>query len=367
MKKRLLVLLMIIALTIFLNGETTVGGHIRMTLLDMASGESSGNKDSSYMGMGFTEMILYFSHDLSDYVSIDLQPSWSASTGASPSFGKDIGEQKTDPGDIHESFHGWIKAVITAALPNGYEVSAGIVKPRFTWEYGAELFWEDEISGSKWSCNNYLGAMHDTGFEVYKAFEIGDMSLPTYFYLLNGGHEFNDNNKTPMLMLHAEPEFGALKFLVSVATGKYDDDDEKNVFRYAAGIDYTRGAFNIRAEYAGGTWEDSIVEDDSLGVYDDATPYGYYVKAFYRVAPWVKFNLHYYLVDNNYTGFHYTSLGSETYTSIIPGIQLYLSESTIVTMNYDMAVRERKDRFGIPGNDDKLDYNRLIVGMRVTF
>lgn len=354
-----------------LSGETTVGGHIRMTVLDMADGESTTGgtvfKDNSSMGMAFTELILYFSHDLSETISVDLQPSWSASTGASPSFGKKIGEQKVAPEDVHAGFHGWVKAVVSVALPYEIDMAVGIVKPRFTWDYGGELFWEDTISGGKFTCNNYLGAMHDTGFEFYKPLEIGDMSLPTYLYIMNGGNQFNDNNRTPLVMLHVEPEFGALKFQASVASGKYDDDDEKSVFRYSAGADFTAGAFNIRAEVAGGTWEDSIVENDSLGIYDDAKPFGYYVKAFYRVTPWAKLNLHYNIVDNNYSGFHYTAMGSETYSSISPGVQFYLSDSAILAVNYQMETRERLDRFGVPGLDDKLEYNRLIVGMRVTF
>lgn len=364
MKKRLLVLLMIIGLlpvlTISLNGETTVGGHIRMTLLDMASGESTINdtvySDNSSSGMAFTELILYFSHDLSDYVSIDVQPSWSASTSASPSFGKKIGEQLKSGRDVTEGFHGWVKAVITAALPNGYEVSAGIVKPRFTWDYGAELFWEENISGSKWSCNGNLGTMHDTGFEIYKAFEFDNFSLPTYLYLLNGGSEFGDNNKNIMVMLHAEPEFGALKFLGSVASGKYDDDDELSVFRYAAGVAFTAGAFNIRSEVAGSTWEDkNTLADGSL---EDDKPFGYYVYANYALKSWAKVQLRYDFADNNGSD---SEVGEETYTSIKPGLQLLIADGATILINYDIANRIR-ERDGT-----KLEYGRLIVGMRITF
>ena len=363
MKKRLLVLLMIVGLlttlSISLSGETTIGGHIRMTLLDMASGESTINdtvySDNSNSGMAFTELILYFSHDLSDNVSIDVQPSWSASTSASPSFGKKIGEQLKSGRDVTNGWHGWVKAVVTAALPNGYDVSVGIVKPRFTWDYGAELFWEEVISGSKWSCNGNLGDMADTGIEVYKAFEFDSFSLPAYFYLLNGGSRFGDNNKTPMLMLHVEPEFGALKFLASVASGKYDDDDEKSVFRYAFGASYTAGAFNIRSEVAGSTWEDKNTVDGTL---EDDKPFGYYVYTNYALTPWAKVQLRYDFADNNGSD---SEVGEETYTSIKPGLQLLVADGAAILVNYDIAKRIR-ERDGT-----KLEYGRLIVGMRVTF
>ena len=72
-------------------------------------------------------------------------------------------------------------------LPYEVEAAFGIVKPRFTWDYGTELFWEEKIHGGKFSCNDYLGAMHETGIELYKPIELSGVSLPTYFYLLNGG------------------------------------------------------------------------------------------------------------------------------------------------------------------------------------
>ncbi|NQV18958.1 MAG: hypothetical protein HQ534_10485 [Armatimonadetes bacterium] len=359
MKKRFFSLLMIVGLLVTLSAETTVGGHIRMTLIDMADGESTINdtvySDNSSSGMAFTELILYISHDLSDYVSIDMQPSWSASTSASPSFGKKIGEQLKSGRDVTNGWHGWVKAVVTAALPNGYDVSVGIVKPRFTWDYGAELFWEEVISGSKWSCNGNLGDMADTGIEVYKAFEFDSFSLPAYFYLLNGGSRFGDNNKTPMIMLHAEPEFGALKFLGSVASGKYDDDDEKSVFRYAFGASYTAGAFNIRSEVAGSTWEDKNTVNGTL---EDDKPFGYYVHTSYALKPWAKLQFRYDFADNNGSD---SGVGDETYTSIKPGLQLLVADGAAILVNYDIATRIRES------SGSKLEYGRLIVGMRVTF
>jgi len=373
-KHILLILLCITLLGIFpmLYAQgTTIGGHVKLTAFDVAKGDHNDVSGDQYIGMGMREMILYFSQELSDKVSIDLQPFWDASTGATPKFGKDIGEQKTAAGSVDPKFHGWIKAVVKTLLPGGYELSAGIVKPRFTMEYGAENFWQDEFNGGKFSCDNYLGAMHDTGVEIYKSFEFNNLSLPTYIYLLNGGYEFSDNNKGPMGMIHVEPEFGALRLTGSAAFGKYDNDGENSVTRFSAGAAYDRGPFAFRAEYACGNWANSIVTaSDTSGnptAFEDAKPSGLYAKVFYRFAPWGRLMLHYDLVDHNFAGFFYTALGSEKYSTITPGFQLNVSESSIIQIQYDMANWQQKDKYGIPGQKDELKFNRLTVGWRTTF
>lgn len=336
-------------------GETRVGSHIKLTLFDGSVGKSDGISGNDYTGMGFREMILYVSQELTDKVSVDLQPMWSASSGATPKFGKEIGEQKTPAGGVEPEFHGWVKAVVKAVLPQGYEIAVGIVKPQFTWDYSAELFWEDEYNGSKFACNDYLGAMHDTGIEVYKSFELGEVSLPAYLYLLNGGNEFSDNNKGPAIMLHAEPEIGAFKFLASLATGKWDDNNKYNMTHWAVGAAYTWKDLSIRNEYAGGIWKNSIAGTR------DAKPFGCYVKVFYKFTPWGRAMLHYNVVDHNFNGFFYTAPGGERYTTITPGLQLYASNSSVIQIQYDFADWKRKD------GSNKLSFTRLTVGWRTTF
>jgi hypothetical protein len=345
---------------------TKVGAHIKMTLFDFKNGKSNGTKGHEYAGMDFREMIVYISSELTDKVSIDLQPYFSPggeclSTGATPRFGVSLSKTKTSS-SITPNFVGWVKAAMKIVLPHEYELSAGIVEPRFTWDYGAELFWEEEYNGGKFSCNTKLGAMPDTGFELYKPFELGSVSFPAYLYLLNGGNEFNDNNSSPLVMIHAEPEIGAWKFQGSLARGTYDNANKYPMTRYSAGVSYEWQKFSIRSEWAGGNWEKSIkvATSPTTASLTDATPFGYYVKLFYKFAPWGRAMIHYDYADNNFNDI-ISSPGGEKFTTITPGLILNVAGGSTVQIQYDIADWRRTDK------SSSLKFNRLTIGSRTTF
>jgi hypothetical protein len=342
---------------------TTVGGHLKMTLYDYKDGKMNDIKGHEYAGMDFRQMILYISNEISDKVSIDLQPEFDTSTGATPKFGKSLSATKNATSAVTPEFAGWVKAVVKVVLPYGYEISAGSVKPRFTWDYGGELFWEDEYNGSKFSANSTLGAMHEVGFEVYKPFEIGKVSLPSYLYVFNGGVEFSDNNNGPAVMLHAEPEVGAWKFQGSIASGKYDNNNKYNYSRYSAGAAYEWKNFSARAELAGGTWEKNIIEPSDSTKLSNATPFGYYGKVFYKVTPWARAMLHYDYVDYNY-GTNKSTAGKTRYTTITPGLQLKVANGSFVLIQYDMADWKQQNK---GKKEQTLKFNRIVVGVRTTF
>lgn len=342
--------------------NTSVGGHVKLTLFDAMSGEHNTVSSSQYSGLGFREMILYIYSELSDKVSVDLQPMFSASTGATPKFGKDIGQQKKAASAVSASFEGWAKAVVKAVLPYDLEVSVGLLRPMFTMEYGGELFWGDEYNGSKFAANPYLGALEDAGgIEIYKSIEYGNITLPAYLYILNGGGAYSDNNNSPTFMLNVEPEIGALKLSGSFLYGMYNDGDTLSEMRWSAEAAYTLNKFAIRGGFAGGNWKKSI-----SGV-DDAKPMGYYVKAFYNVTSWARAMLHYNYVKNNYTGFFYTAKGEETYTTITPGLQITVAPSSKIEMQYDIANWKQTGRFGVSSQKDTIKFNRFTVGWRTTF
>jgi len=341
--------------------KTEVGGHIKLVLYDDVYGQRTGTavpdpvaKHHEYGGFILREMILYVSSELTDRVSVDLQPVFDASSGATPRFGKDIGAQKTAAKDINPEFGGWVKAVVKVALPRGYEVSAGIVKPRFTWDYGAELFWDDVINGSKFTANTSLGAMHDAGIELYKSFEAGNYSFPAYLYVLNGAYEFSDNNRGPMVMLHTEPEFGPVRFLGSFANGRYDDAYHNSVTRWAAGFATEWRNLTFRTEYAGGLWKDYPQGSEII----DRKPKGFYAKASYRFIPWARATIDYSVADQNWsTG----STVGEKFITVTPSLQIYASESSVIIVQYDIADWKRLD------GSEKLDFNRMTLGWRTTF
>ena len=313
--------------------KTEIGGHVKLVLFDDVFGQRTGTavpdpvaKHHEYGGFILREMILYVSSELNDRVSVDLQPVFDASSGATPKFGKDIGAQKNAASSIEGEFGGWVKAIVKVALPRGYELSAGIVKPRFTWEYGAELFWEDVINGSKFAANTNLGAMHDSGIELYKSFEAGKYSIPAYLYVLNGGTEFSDNNRGPTAMIHVEPEFGPVRFLGSFADGRYDDAYHKSMMRWAAGFATEWRALAFRTEYAGGLWKEWPAAGTAT---IDKKPKGFYAKASYRFAPWGRATIDYNIADHNFSS--KSSVG-EKYITVTPSLQIYASESSIVAL-----------------------------------
>lgn len=368
MVKKLFMILLILMVTVSPEkspraADTTIGAHVKLTVYDYKDGKSNGKKGNEYAGMALSEMILYFSGSISDYLSVDLQPMFNTVTGATPKFGNAIGENKyTNAEPIFNEFR---KAVITAYLSYQMEMSFGIVKPRFTWDYGTELFWEEEINGGKFSCNDYLGAMHETGIELYKAFEFSRFSLPSYFYVLNGGpggqkNLFNDNNNTPTVMFHIEPEIGPLRFHSSLARGKWDDAGKYFMTRYAAGIAYQWQDLSARTEMAGGNWENSI----PARVMEHATPFGFYTKVLYRVNPWARFMLHYDYAKHNFNGFFSPLPGEEVYKTITPGVQIEVAGGSMIQIQYDIAdwTKWKSDT-----ENETLKFGRLTVGFRSTF
>ncbi len=341
---------------------TTIGAHLKLTIYDYKDGKSDGEKGHEYAGMALNEMILYLSSEVSDRISVDLQPMFNTLTGATPRFGNKIGNNKYS--NAEPVFREWRKAVLTILLPHEFEMAVGIVKPRFTWDYGTELFWEEEINGGKFSCNDFLGAMHETGIELYKPLELSAVSLPTYLYLLNGGpggqkNLFNDNNNTPTVMLHVEPEIGAFRFQGTLARGKWDDGGKYNMTRYSTGIAYEWSDFSARAEFAGGNWEKSIPAKEL----EDATPFGYYAKLLYNFAPWGKAMMHYDYAKHNFNGFVTTLPGEEEYTTITPGIIINVASGSMIQIQYDIANWKKWGK----DEDNKLKFNRLTIGWRSTF
>jgi len=342
--------------------QMTIGGHMKMTVFDYKNGDSNGLSSSENSGMALNEFILYFSTEVSDRITVDIQPLFDALTGATPRFGSEIGDSFAG---VQPKFNEFRKAVISVYLPYEVELAAGIVKPRFTWDYGSELFWEEELNGGKFTCNDYLGAMHETGIELYKPFMLGNISLPTYLYFLNGGpggqkNLYNDNNSSPSVMVHIEPEMGALRLHASLARGAWDDDGDLSMTRYAAGAAYEWSSLSVRAEVAGGNWEKSI----PAATLQDATPFGYYAKALYRFSEWGRAMVHFDYAKHNFNGFFSSAPGEEEYLTITPGLIISVAPSSMFQIQYDIA---DWSKYNSSGEEDTLKFNRLSIGWRATF
>ncbi len=371
------ILLIIIINTFFLyGGETTIGGHFKLTLYDYSIGErtftiidsindsikkSQKADGARSAGMSITRFTLLISREIKEIFTLIIQPNFEVLTGATPRIGKSIGEKQSAGGP---KFTGWQKAMMRIIIPYPLlvEVSGGVLFPRFTMDYGAELFFEDEYNGSKFAISSSLGEMSGTGIEIYRTFELGFASMPVYLYILNGsGNLFHDNNDTPEGMIHIEPEIGPVRLFGSFLGGLYDDD-RSTVLRWSGGFAFDVGPVEFRSEYAGGKWEKSL--SDSLD--PDAKPLGFYAKLFYKFSTWGKAMVHYNYVRYNYMGSHINgSRGREIYSTITPGLQINVFDCLGIQFQCDIGDWQRKDKER--NIEDKLKFSRYFLGLRATF
>lgn len=351
----------------------SVGGNLKLRFYDHVRGSRNDIVGDSDSGFGFGSFYLYINSQISDKLSIDVQPHFgAASTGATPSFKSPFGPPPTEfnpkltKTGLDGEFDGYVKAYATYVLPNDYQLSFGIVHPRFTLDYGAQLFYDEEVNASKVTANPWLGAWHDTGFELYKNFDTEDFSLPVYLYLLNGdgrsgSAEFADNNQGPSALLHIEPQIGPVTLLGSIGGGKWDDEGgSDNFLRYAGGFNWqATEKLTVRSEYMGGEWDNFIGGDET------ARTSGYYAKIFYKVLPKLTLMANYNVANHNFHGFFFAGNGDdEEYETLTLGCQYELADSANILFQYDNADWE-KDAGTTSG--EEIDFDRYTLAFRVTF
>ncbi len=347
-------------------GKTTVGGHVRLKLYDNPTGWSSwgapfnlttSTKSEDYMGMGFTGAYIYLSQDITDNFSIELVPIISASTGATPKFHSTIGAHATAAPAVSLGID---KAVIKYRAPFDIDVTFGVMKPVFTMDYGHDMFWEEEYNGGKFICNPKLGSMHDTGIEIYKNFEIEEVSLPVYLYLLNGDDNsfkyYNDSNNQPQGLIHIEPGWGPFKLSASFTAGRRDAKELLGMHKWSLGFLVNWMGLHVRSEFAKGKWEKSISNSR------DALTEGYYIMASYKPLEWLRVFFHHDSVLHNFNGFFFTAPGAgERYITNTAGISIFITESSILQFQVDVADWRRRDDSAI------LIFTRPTLGTRITF
>lgn len=353
---------------------TSVGGDLKFYLYDESAGEveiadmemrDDTVEQSNNISAGLSSAIITLHRDLSDDVSVELEPEIMVHAGATPRLGDEI--TRATEAEIEIEF---LRANVTWRLPSGFELKAGYLKPLFTWDYGYELFWNEQYNASVVSANPWLGAWHDGGVELYKTLETDEFSVPVYLYVLNGpGQGETDNNEGKSVMVHVAPEFlmGRLKVLGSYGMGKWDNGNEYNMTRYAAGVNVNVAGFMVRGEYIGGTWEKAFHDRD-------IEPMGYYVKAFYRIMPDLRAFAGWSHLEHDFSGFFFAAADmEEVYDQYIFGADYFLADGVSVMLTYEMTEADRTEpddsTGGIPSYAEpaKLDYHRINLGARVTF
>ena len=341
---------------------THVGGQLKIGLFDYSSGTSNGATGSESRGFTIGDIWIYISQDLTDWFSVDVEPQFACDTGATPSIGNPI-NSKMSKFDVTPSFDGWSRLLAKASLPGGVDLSFGVLRPRFTLDYGTELFFEDEFNAGQFTHSPFLGEMHESGLEILKSFSVSSVSIPVFLYIMNGaidtgGSAYLDNNNQPTVMLHAEPELGPVKLTGSIALGKWDDKEINNLMRYSFGVMLDFGDLTIRSEAAGAVLQKAL----SSG---DAKAYGYYFKAGYRpsFAKWFRLTFQQNLADHNFTGFDNIASGTtgERYLTNSPGFELYILDSAILQFAVDIADWRTYDNTNIS------QFVRPTLGCRITY
>jgi len=360
----------VLLFTVATQAQVSVGGHSVFSIFSRTSGTSEVIVDSNtvnkatksdWSGVSLLRIIPFFRWDVSEKVTVDVRPfiSIDGTSGASPQFGKAIGEQV--PAKTKIEFNEFARAYAKAVVSASTEVSVGYVHPRFTWEYGSDLFWEDVINGSKFAIDPWTGIFPDAGMEILHTFEIGDaLSIPSYLYLITGSSS-NVAALTPTIMTHLEPDFGIVKFHLSGSYGLWDYASRLKMTRESAGISFNHGAWSARAEGTFGWWEHRVGKSPC-----DAMAEGGYLKIAYRANKMIRMSLGGSFVYHNFVNIYAPLPGEEVYATITPALQIFTSESSRLIAQLDLT-NEVQNPWASPGQSNTLLYAQGTLGWRLTF
>jgi hypothetical protein len=329
------------------------------------------------MQFGSHGLGLYWNVQLTDQVTVNVLTEVGATTGATPSLGRKLGTQFAESGT--QKALAVPEANVQVMLPWQVQMSAGILRPIFTEDYGEKKGYQEANRLFKSSANAFGGEWHDLGVELYKPFEPGGgVSIPAYLYVLAGEQQFGDNNNNKTLMAHVAPAFWKLRLLGSYGFGKYDDLDSFSVSRYALGLGGDFSPFWFRTEFTGGAWDGAVSYNHRAdGGIDTATftqkPIGYYVKAGMSIIP---DKLGFVLTYDQYTpdwttwarlgyaggGSNLTTEFNESYTTVGATIQYWVIPGSSVLLEYNRGMWKVGD-----GTLCKIDFNRITLGWRTVF
>lgn len=390
------VLATVLAATGAVGAELNFGGDLGFVLFDVSSGsgiqpsrdslgnavpvpydDTTGRINTYFMSHGLG---LYWNVQLTDQISVSaLTEVGGTTTGATPSLGKKLGTQQGEAGT--QKALSVPEAYIQVMLPWQVQMSAGIIRPIFSEDYGEKKGYQEANRLFKSSANGYGGEWHDLGIELYKSFEPGGgLSIPAYAYVLAGEQVYGDNNSNKALLFHIAPAFWKLRVLGSYGFGKEGVDSDEPWSRYAAGLGGDFGPFWFRGEFFGGSWAGREVlneaNKDTLGniLPDTVTfkPIAYYVKAGYNLIPdKLGFVLTFDQSSQDWTtraklGYKTqggpTTDAGESYTTIGATVQYWVIPGSAILLEYNRGMWKVGD-----GTLCKIDFNRITLGWRTIF
>lgn len=331
-----------------------VGGHLKLYVFDQTTGQRNDVKQHNNISAGASHLYLYIDKDLTDTVSISVQPDIKVTASATPTLGSNI--SRASSATVTTSLY---QAFVRTILPNGMELKAGVFNPFFSEEYASEIWWDEQYHQNRGLVN--IESWHDAGIEFYKNYDFKNWSLPAYFYVLNGNTthsngQFVDNNNGKSVLLHLAPEISNFRFFGSLGYGKWDDGNDNDAWRYAGGGEYKYKKFTLRSEYLFSRFDNTSLTG---GGTQDAEYKGYYIKGLYRFNPKWRAFINYSDVKLPYTGG--SILLKDTYRAATLGLNYFLTDSSIIMGEISVVGANRSDK------SEKLNYYRSTIGWRTTF
>lgn len=343
-----------------LNKKVNIGGHLKFHLLDRSDGERNNVDQNNNLSAGISDLWLYFSKNLSKWLSIDVAPRIRVTAAATPKLGGNISRQNNSDVDIDID-----EAYMTIKLPYDVEVKAGTFYPFFSDEYAMQSWWHEQYHANLGL--ESLESWRDTGIEIYKTFDFEKFSIPVYFYpYLNGAitgddydTRFSDNNGGMSQLLHISPEFffsgSRIRLLGSIAYGKWDDNDDKSALHYSVGAEVGYKKINILGEYIHrGRKDVSLLEGGSA----DWDNEGYFLRAMYTINPKWRVLAKFSDVDQPYVS---TTMLTDNYKTISFAVNYWFTDASTIISQIDSIDAERSDR------SESLEYFRYTIGWRTTF
>ena len=343
-----------------LNKNVNIGGHFKFYLLDKSVGERNNVDQNNNLSTGITDLWLYFSKNLSRWLSLDVAPRIMVSAAATPRLGGNISRQNNSNVDIDLD-----EAYMTIRMPYDIEVKAGTFYPFFSEEYAMQSWWHEQYHGNLGLVS--LQSWRDTGIEIYKTFDFEQFSLPVYFYpYLNGAingddydTRFTDNNGGMSQLLHICPEFflsgSRIRFLGSIGYGKWDDNDDNSALQYALGAEIGFKSINILGEYLHRGREKVPLLNGGTADWNNK---GYYIRAMYSINPKWRALVKWSDVDQPFTS---TTMLTDNYRTISFAVNYWFTDASTIISQIDSIDAERSDY------SESLEYFRYTIGWRTTF
>lgn len=338
------------------------GGHLKLYLADRSEGERNGIDQNNNLSAGVHNLFIYMTKNLNDWLRMDVQTNTGVTSGATPRLGTDISRDTNS--DINTKIS---EAAMAGLLPYGIEFRAGLFDPLYSEEYAKQLWWHQQYHGNNGLLR--LQEWHDIGVEVYKNFDLGPVSLPTYFYLLNGddsstfildSYNYVDNNGGMSGLVHVAPEFrvpflSRFRLMGSLGYGKWDPDDDNDAYKTALGVDMGLKSFTLMSEYMYKEFEDIPLTNGGVA---DGEQEGYYIKGLWDITSrWrmvAKFShVELYEVQEE--------MLTDTYDSYSFGINYFVTDSSTIMPQIMYTDADRSD------GSEELEYFRFTLGWRTTF